>query len=52
MSQHNYHPGLPVDFYAGLPVASTMTVTIPARQPVQDATTNKVISTYSRTGHQ
>jgi hypothetical protein len=37
-------PGYPVNFQAGLPFASTMTVQIPARTIVTDSRTNVIIT--------
>lgn len=34
MAQHNYLPGIPVDYHLNLPVATVAQIAIPGRAPV------------------
>lgn len=50
MSQTTSIPGLGINFHANLPVASTMTVQIPARSVYTDNRTNVVITNKRQNG--
>ena len=53
MAQHNFLPGIPVDFHLNLPVATTAQISIPGRQVV-NGTPASVFNgkTYARDGRQ
>jgi hypothetical protein len=53
MAQQNFHPGLPPNWYANLPVATVAQIAIPARQVI-NGTPASVFNgkTYARDGRQ
>lgn len=52
MAQVNYKSGFPPNFTETLPVAPTMTISLPGRSIVKDNHTDRVIKTYLPNGQQ